>query len=65
MPERKQAEIAVRAFASAKPPLRHFDIYLAWRLLGTVEATDADAATEAAAKEFREDPRRLMAVRRG
>ena len=32
--------------------------------LGSVEAADADAAIEAAAKEFRMDPKRLMAVRR-
>ena len=33
-------------------------------LLGTVEAVDADAAREAAAKEFKVDVRRLFAVRR-
>jgi hypothetical protein len=30
-----------------------------------VEAADAEAAIEAAAKEFKVDPKRLMAVRRG
>jgi len=35
------------------------------RLLGTVEATDADAAIEAAAKLFDiPDPRKLIPVRR-
>jgi hypothetical protein len=33
--------------------------------LATVEAPDAEAAVEAAAKEFKVDPKRLMAVRRG
>jgi hypothetical protein len=33
--------------------------------LGTVEAPEADAAVEAAAKEFKIDPKRLFAVRRG
>ena len=46
-----------------------WDIYLAHhtpaRLLGTVEATDADAAIEAAAKLFDvPDPRKLIPVRR-
>jgi hypothetical protein len=50
MPERKQAGIAVRAFASAKPPL--FDIYLAWRLLGTIEAASTQEAAEAQRKSL-------------
>jgi Ser/Thr protein kinase RdoA (MazF antagonist) len=32
--------------------------------LGTVEATDADAAIAAATKEFKTDARRLIATRR-
>jgi hypothetical protein len=33
--------------------------------VGRVEAPDAEAAIEVAAKEFKVDPKRLMAVRRG
>jgi len=48
-------------------PLPTWEIYIARakaKHLGSVEAADADAAIEAAAKEFRMDPKRLMAVRR-
>jgi hypothetical protein len=34
------------------------------KFLATVEAADAEAAVEAAAKEFKADPKRLIAVRR-
>ena len=48
-------------------PMR-WDIYRAAakaRLIGTVEAPDADAAIKEAAKEFKiPDPRKLIAVRR-
>jgi hypothetical protein len=33
--------------------------------LGTVEAAESNAAIEAAAKEFKADPKRLITVRRG
>jgi hypothetical protein len=49
------------------PPLASWDVYKVASkavLLGTVEAADADAAREAAAKEFKVDARRLFAVRR-
>jgi hypothetical protein len=49
-------------------PLPTWEIYIARAkaaLLGTVEAADADAAIEVAAKEFKADPKRLIAVRRG
>ena len=49
-------------------PLPTWEIYIAKAkatCLGSVEATDAEAAIEAAAKEFKVDPKRLMAVRRG
>jgi hypothetical protein len=49
-------------------PFSTWEIYIARakaKHLGTVEAADADAAIEAAAKEFKVDPKRLMAVRRG
>jgi hypothetical protein len=46
-----------------------WDIYRAIakaRLIGTVEAPDADAAIKVAAAEYKvPDPRKLMAVRRG
>jgi hypothetical protein len=48
-------------------PLPTWEIYIARAKavhLGTVEAADADAAIEAAAKEFKADPKRLIAVRR-
>jgi len=45
-----------------------WDIYLARhapaRLIDTVEATDERAAIEAAAKEFKQEPTKLIAVRR-
>jgi 1,2-phenylacetyl-CoA epoxidase PaaB subunit len=47
--------------------LPRWEIYIARakaKHLGTVEAADAEAAIEVAAKEFKEDPKRLMAVRR-
>ena len=47
-------------------PLPTWEIYIATakpKHLGTVEAADAEAAIEAAAKEFKVDPKRLMAVR--
>jgi hypothetical protein len=51
-----------------RPPQR-WDIYLARhtqaKVLGTVEATDADAAIEAAVKEFGIEAKLLIAVRRG
>jgi hypothetical protein len=49
-------------------PLPSWEIYIAKakaKHLGNVEAADAEAAIEAAAKEFKVDPKRLMAVRRG
>jgi hypothetical protein len=57
------------------PPPAKVDSLLVWEIyqarstpakyIGTVEATDADTAIEAAAKEFNvEDPKRLIAVRR-
>jgi 1,2-phenylacetyl-CoA epoxidase PaaB subunit len=51
------------------PPLLTWEIYLARSTLakyvGSVEAADADAAIEAATKEFQvKDPKRLIAVRR-
>jgi hypothetical protein len=52
-----------------KPEVRpmRWDIYRAAakaRWIGTVEATDADAAIEAAANEYNiADPRKLIAVR--
>jgi hypothetical protein len=53
----------------SKPkPLPTRQIYLAQakaKPLGTVEAADAEKAIEAAAKEFKADPNRLIAVRRG
>jgi hypothetical protein len=53
----------------SKPkPLPKWEIYIARAKgvrLGTVEAADADAAIEAAAKEFGQDPKRLIAVQRG
>ena len=45
-------------------PLLRFDIYLVWRLFGTVEAASTQEAAEVAGKEFGKDPRRLIAVRR-
>jgi hypothetical protein len=48
-------------------PLPTCQIYIAQakaKPLGTVEAPDADAAIEAAAKEFGQDAKRLIAVRR-
>jgi hypothetical protein len=48
-------------------PLPIWEIYIARakaKRLGSVEAADAEAAIEAAAKEFKVDPKRLMAVRR-
>jgi hypothetical protein len=50
------------------PKPLHWEIYIARskaKRLGTVEAVDAEVAIEAAAKEFKMDPKRLMAVRRG
>jgi len=52
-----------------KPSLPRFDIYLARytpaKLLGAVEAPDADLAIAEAMKEFEiSDPKRLIAVRR-
>ena len=48
-------------------PIPTWEIYVARakaKHLGTVEPADADAAIEAAAKEFKMAPKRLMAVRR-
>jgi 1,2-phenylacetyl-CoA epoxidase PaaB subunit len=50
-------------------PLLKWEIYQARstpaKYVGTVEAADADAAIEAAAKEFNvREPKRLIAVRR-
>ena len=49
-------------------PLTRWDIYRAAaraRLIGTVEAPDADAAIKEAAKEFNiQDTKKLIAVRR-
>ena len=48
-------------------PLSRFDIYRASakaKWLGEVEATDEHAAIEAAAKEFGQEPAKLIAVRR-
>jgi hypothetical protein len=52
-----------------KPPPNpvRWDVYRAaarGKLLGTVEAADADAAVEAAAKEFKTDAWRLIALQR-
>src|SRR5262249_36739274 len=52
-----------------KMPGRNWDVYLARRtpakLVGTVEANDADTAIEKAAMEFEvKDPKRLIAVKR-
>ena len=51
-----------------RPPQR-WDIYFARhtqaKVRGTVEATDADAAIEAAVKEFGIEAKLLIAVRRG
>jgi hypothetical protein len=41
-----------------------WDIYQAVKWLGTVEAANAQEAVEAAAKEFGQEAKRLMAVRR-
>jgi hypothetical protein len=50
-------------------PLLTWEIYVARstpaKYVGRVEAADADAAIEAAVKEFEADPKRLIAVRRG
>ena len=51
------------------PPPTRWDIYRAGhtpaRWIGTVEAVNADAAIEAAAKEFNvPDPRKLIAAQR-
>jgi hypothetical protein len=49
-------------------PTPLWDIYRAAKKavwIGTVEAPDADAAIEAAAKEFKTEAWRLLAVRRG
>jgi hypothetical protein len=49
-------------------PLPRWEIYIARskaKHLRSVEAPDAEAAVEAAAKEFKVDRKRLMAVRRG
>ena len=64
--DRKPLKMAKRA--SPAPPA-NWDIYLAKhtpaKLVGTVEATDADAAIEKAGMEFEvKDPKRLIAVRR-
>ena len=48
--------------------LRTWEIYVARskaKDLGTIDPPDPEAAVEAAAKEFKVDPKRLMAVRRG
>jgi hypothetical protein len=48
-------------------PLLWWDIYRAAseaRWIGSVEAVDADAAIDAAAKEFKTDAWRLIAVQR-
>jgi len=48
-------------------PRLRWDIYRAAakaKWLGEVEATDEHAAIEAAAKEFRQEPVKLIAVRR-
>jgi hypothetical protein len=42
-----------------------WDIYQAAKWLGTIEAQSMEEAIALAAKEFGEDPRRLIAVRRG
>jgi hypothetical protein len=58
----------MRVKGQGAPLLASWDVYkLASKavLIGTVEAADADAAREAAAKEFKVDARRLIAVRRG
>jgi hypothetical protein len=47
-------------------PLPSWNIFRAdgkAKWIGSVEAANADAAIEAAAKEFATDPRRLIAVR--
>jgi hypothetical protein len=50
----------------SSPPPTRWDIYRAAakaKWLGTVEATDADAAIEEAVKEFGQEPAKLIAVR--
>jgi len=50
-----------------QPPLLSWEIYRAAskaKWIGTIEAADADAAIEAAAKEFKTDARKLIAVKR-
>src|SRR5215471_13598895 len=64
--DRRRLKTAKRT--SPAPPA-NWDIYLAKhtpaKLVGTVEATDADAAIEKAGMEFEvKDPKRLIAVRR-
>jgi hypothetical protein len=53
----------------SKPmPLPTWQIFIARSKgvpLGTIEAPDADAAIEVAAKAFKADPKRLIALRRG
>jgi hypothetical protein len=61
--------MAKRPSSSPLPP-QSWDIHLARhtpaKWIGTVEAADADAAIEEAAKQFAiQDTKRLIAVRRG